>query len=45
MPVSISNLLKEYIKVYKPDEWLFEGVEPGSHLTERSVRRVLENAC
>ncbi len=40
-----SNLLKEYIKVYKPDEWLFEGAEPGSHLTERSVQRVFENAC
>ena len=38
-------LLKDYISVYKPDVWLFEGDIPGHHLTERSVQRVFENSC
>ena len=39
------QLIKEYISIYKPDEWLFEGEAPGRHLTERSVQRVFENVC
>jgi site-specific recombinase XerD len=38
------QLLKEYLSVYKPDEWLFEGDIAGHHLTERSVQRVFENS-
>lgn len=38
-------LLKEYIGVYKPYDWLFEGGIAGRHLTERSVQRVFENSC
>jgi integrase/recombinase XerD len=38
-------LLKEYVSIYKPDDWLFEGDIPGRHLTERTVQRVFENSC
>ena len=38
-------LLKEYISLYNPHDWLFEGDIAGRHLTERSVQRVFENSC
>lgn len=39
------QLLKEYMSVYNPNVWLFEGGIPGHHLTERSVQRVFESSC
>lgn len=36
--------LNKYIACYEPDEWLFEGVRRGNHLTERSVQKVFERA-
>ncbi|MFA7572906.1 MAG: site-specific tyrosine recombinase/integron integrase [Lutispora sp.] len=36
--------LRTYVRKYKPDYWLFPGVEAGRFLTERSVQKVFENA-
>lgn len=41
--VVIKNL-KEYIRFMKPDEWLFPGAKPGTHITERSVQKILDKA-
>jgi integrase/recombinase XerD len=38
------NILREYWKVYKPKDWLFEGMEEGSHLTRRSTQDVFKKA-
>lgn len=37
--------LRTYAKAYHPETWLFPGPKQGSHLTERTVQRVFENAC
>lgn len=34
---------KEYVKRYKPEEWLFPGDDENKHITERTVQRVFEN--
>ena len=39
------SIFKEYMEVYKPDIWLFEGDDPSHHLTERTVQRVFEKSC
>lgn len=36
--------LREYWKVYKPKDWLFEGREKGTHLTKRSTQDLFYNA-
>ncbi|MCL0060934.1 site-specific integrase [Dehalococcoidia bacterium] len=36
--------LREYWRVYRPKEWLFPGAKPGSHLTVRTVEKILEDA-
>jgi len=36
--------LREYWQVYRPKEWLFSGAKPGSHLTARTVEKILEDA-
>ncbi len=36
--------LREYARQSKPTVWLFQGEEEGSHITERTVQRVFENA-
>lgn len=38
-------LLREYVKMYRPREWLFEGQLPDRHITERSIQKVFEQAC
>lgn len=38
-------LLREYVKMYRPREWLFEGQQPNNHITERTIQRVFEEAC
>ncbi|MDP4145720.1 MAG: tyrosine-type recombinase/integrase [Bacillota bacterium] len=37
--------LRKYYKLYKPEEWLFEGANRKGHLTERTVERIFEDAC
>lgn len=36
--------LKEYVKTYKPDFWLFPGQQADKHLTERTVQQVFDAA-
>ena len=28
----------------RPDEWLFPGAKPGTHITERSVQKIMDKA-
>lgn len=46
VPLSEKVLLKlrEYYKVYKPKEWLFEGQQAGEKYSERSLELVLKDA-
>lgn len=43
-PVAL-KLLKDYIRVFQVNEWLFPGEKEGNHLTERSVQKIFEVAC
>jgi len=43
-PVALKSL-KDYIRVFQIDEWLFPGEKEESHLTERSVQKIFEVAC
>lgn len=36
--------LKKYTEAYSPDNWLFEGQKPGSHISQRTAQKVFENA-
>ncbi len=36
--------LRDYIREYKPDIWLFPGQNPKEFITERTVQRIFENA-
>lgn len=38
------KVLREYAREYKPAVWLFQGDKPGSHISERTVQRIFENA-
>lgn len=40
----VINHLEKYIRLMKPDEWLFPGAKSGAHLTERSVQKVMDKA-
>lgn len=44
MPESMIIMLREYYKVYRPIEWLFEGIEAGKPYSEASLRQVFEAA-
>jgi len=35
----------QYLSVYKPTNWLFEGQDKDDHITERSIQRAFENAA
>jgi len=37
-------IMTAYLEKYKPDTWLFEGQEPGSHITIRTIQKVFENS-
>lgn len=37
--------LREYVKKYRPEGWLFPGERDGKHITERTVQKVFESAC
>jgi site-specific recombinase XerD len=41
---NLKIILTEYLGIYKPDKWLFTGLEPGSHISIRSVQKMFENA-
>jgi integrase/recombinase XerD len=45
LSVKALAVLRDYARLYKPKEWLFEGVESGRHVTERSAQKVFEVAC
>ena len=38
------EVLREYVKKYRPEEWLFSGDKDDMHITERSVQRIFEKA-
>ena len=38
------RVLREYWKVYQPKNWLFPGPKQNSHLTTRTVEKILEDA-
>jgi len=38
------EVLREYWKVYQPKDWLFPGPKQNSHLTTRTVEKILEDA-
>jgi len=38
------EVLRNYVKKYRPDEWLFPGQDEKKHITERTVQKVFENA-
>mgnify|MGYP000980198388 CR=1 FL=1 len=47
VPISenIIEMLRNYCKMYKPKEWLFEGQYSGDQYSEESLAKVLKNAC
>lgn len=45
LPQLCLEQLRTYAKKYHPETWLFPGPTSGSHLTERTVQKVFENAC
>ena len=40
----ISLMLEDYIKTYKPEHYLFEGMVPGTAYDERSLANVLKQS-
>ena len=38
-------VLRDYVRLFKPSKWLFDGMEYGKHLTARSAQKVFEIAC
>ena len=38
-------VLRDYVRWYRPKEWLFESPDPRKHLSERSAQKVFEIAC
>lgn len=36
--------IQKYIKQYQPSYWLFEGQQPDSHISERSVQHIFKHA-
>lgn len=39
------ELLRQYVKVYKPEKWLFEGQNGEHHISVRSIQKVFEKAA
>jgi len=40
----VNQLMTTYVETYQPAKWLFPGPKPGSHLTERTVQKIVEKA-
>lgn len=38
------DVLREYWKKYRPSDWLFEGHKKGTHITVRTVQKILQEA-
>lgn len=38
------DLLRRYYRAYRPEKWLLPGAKAGSHLTERTVKKVFVRA-
>lgn len=38
------EILREYWKKYRPNDWLFEGHKKGTHITPRSIQRILQSS-
>ncbi len=38
------TVLREYVRAFKPKDWLFPGNSPNDHLSERSAQHVFEDA-
>jgi|LSQX01.2.fsa_nt_gb site-specific recombinase XerD len=39
------EMLRMYVRQFRPEAWLFPGADEGSHLTVRSVEYVFQKAC
>lgn len=39
------EILKQYINIYRPQKWLFEGENPENHITERTVQKIFDRAA
>jgi len=39
------NVLREYLRQYRPENWLFEGARSGRYLSTRSAEKIFEHAC
>ena len=37
--------LRDYIKVYRPSKWLFEGARKGKNISTRTVQEIFRQAC
>ncbi len=44
LAITLKPLLDEYFKIYMPRKWLFEGQEPGAHISIRSIQSIFEKA-
>jgi integrase/recombinase XerD len=46
VPISnkVIEMLRAYFTLYKPKEWLFEGQEPGTQYSEKSIQNVLKQS-
>lgn len=44
LPVKMIELLREYYKIYKPKQWLFEGFNVGEQYSETSLQQVFKRA-
>ena len=42
---TIRTLLEQYIALYKPTTFLFEGVEKNTPLTKRTIGKIFDQAC
>jgi len=40
-----SKAIKEYIKLYNPQKWLFSGTRPEKHISTRTVQAIFEQLC
>jgi len=39
------QILKDYLKEYRPSKWLFEGSRKGNHISTRTVQAIFKQAC
>lgn len=39
------QMLRKYVSIEKPEEWIFPGGKNNNHITERSVQKIFSKAC